>query len=163
MQESGNNVTCPHENRIRIDDLFASTLLFVTEITEKRLRRTSVYELLFKSNSGSVCWYVQLKEKTELSNNMSKCANMEFVWNMEDLFHSTHQIFHSILEPFHIPYRFFPSIPYHSMPCLAHNGSGVFGAIDFFWRPWAMWKLLEARLGLYELSGRPLVAKVRVL
>jgi len=46
---------------------------------------------------------------------MSKCASMEFVWNMEDLFHS-------MLESLHIPYRFFPSIPYsipyHSMPCL---------------------------------------------
>jgi len=33
------------------------------------------------------------------------------VWNIEDFFHS-------ILESFHIPYRFFPYIPYHSMPCI---------------------------------------------
>ena len=44
------------------------------------------------------------------------CQNVQ-VWNMEDSFHSIHQIFHFILEPLHIPYRFFPSIPYHSMPC----------------------------------------------
>ena len=55
--------------------------------------------------------HLQLNEKPDFSNTMSKCASMEFVWNMEDLFHS-------ILEPFRIPYRCFPSIPYHSMSWL---------------------------------------------
>ena len=45
------------------------------------------------------------------------CQNVE-VWNMEDLitFHTSNLPFHSMLGPFHVPYRFFPSIPYHSMP-----------------------------------------------
>jgi len=38
MQKSGDNVPCPHENRIRISDLlFVSTLLFVTEVTKNAL------------------------------------------------------------------------------------------------------------------------------
>ena len=53
------------------------------------------------------------------------CQNVQ-VWNLYGIwkiwFHSIHQIFHSMLGPFHIPYRYFPSIPYsilyHSMPCL---------------------------------------------
>jgi len=48
MQKSGGNVPCPHENRIRISDLlFASTLLFVTEITKNALslRITVLVEL----------------------------------------------------------------------------------------------------------------------
>jgi len=47
MQKSGDNVPCPHENRIRISDLFASTLLFVTEMTKNALslRTTVLVEL----------------------------------------------------------------------------------------------------------------------
>jgi len=39
MQKSGDNVPCPHENIIRTSNLlnFASTLLFVTEITKNAL------------------------------------------------------------------------------------------------------------------------------
>jgi len=115
MQKSGDNTPCPHDNRIRISDLrFTSTSLFVTEITKNALslRITVLVEL-------RLCLLIcSTERKTGLSNTTSKCASMEFVWNMEDLFQSIHQIFHSILEPFHIPYRFFPSIPYHSMPCI---------------------------------------------
>jgi len=101
MQKSGDNVPFPHENRIRISDLlFASTLLFVTEITKNALslRIAVLFEL-------RLCLLIcSTERKTGLQQHHVKCASMEFVWNMEDLFHSIHQIFHSILEPFHIPY-----------------------------------------------------------
>jgi len=48
-------------------------------------------------------------KKHRTSATLSKCARMEFVWNMADLFHSIHQIFHSI------PIFSFHSI-FHSIP-----------------------------------------------
>ena len=48
MQKSGDNVPCPHKNRIRISDLlFVSTLLLVTETTRSALslRITVLVEL----------------------------------------------------------------------------------------------------------------------
>jgi len=59
MQKSGDNIPCPQENRIRISDLlFASTLLFVTEIMKNALslRITVLVELrlclLIRSTEG---------------------------------------------------------------------------------------------------------------
>ena len=104
MQKSGDNVPCSHENRIRISDLlFASRLLCVTEITKSALslRITVLVELRILSAIGDV----QLKDKPDFSNTMSNVQ----VWNLYGIskiwFHSIHQIFHSILGPFHIPYR----------------------------------------------------------
>jgi len=71
---------------------------------------------------------------------MSKCASTEFVWNMEDLvsFHTSNPSFHSILGPFHIPYRYFlsipHSIPYHSMPW----PHGVENHQQTYWHFWML-------------------------
>jgi len=93
MQKTGDNVPCLHENSIRISDLlFASTLLFVTEITKNvlSLRTTVLVEL-------RLCLLIcSTESKTDFSNTMSKCVSMEFVSNMEDLFNSIHQFFYSI-------------------------------------------------------------------
>ena len=81
----------------------------------RRSRRSlSVYELLFLSISDlSANMFNWKKNRTSATS----CQNVQ-PWNMYGIWkiwsHSIHQIFHSILEPFHTD--FFPSIPCHSMP-----------------------------------------------
>jgi len=88
--------------------LFASSLLFETEITKNALILgiTVLVEL-------RLCLLICLTErKTRLQQHHVKMCKYG-IWKI--LFHSMHQIFHSILGPFYIPYRFIPSIP-HSIP-----------------------------------------------
>ena len=115
MQKSGDNFPCPHENRIRISNLlYASTLLFVTEITKNALslRITVLVELCLL-----IC---STKRKTGLQLHHVKMCKCGICMECGRFFHSIHQIFHSILEPhsiFHTDFFLpFHTIPYHSMP-----------------------------------------------
>ena len=120
MQKSGDNVPCPHENRIRISDLlFASTLMFLTDIAKivLSLRITVLDEL-------RLCLLICSTEgKTGLQQHHVKICKYGIFMEYGRFvpFHTSNLSFHSTLKPFHIPYRFFPSIPYsipyHSMPC----------------------------------------------
>jgi len=85
-----------------------------------RLRRTSsVRELLFWSNSDPICNCVR---KNGLQQHHVKICKYGICMEYGKFFpfHTSNFPFRSILESFHIPYRFFPfipySIPYHSLP-----------------------------------------------
>jgi len=111
MQNSGDNVPCPLENRPRISDLFASTLLFVTEITKNALslRITVLVELRLFANTFN-------RRKNRSS--ATPCQNVQ-VWNLYGIWkicsipyikssipYSSHSIFHTdFFLPFHIPFH----------------------------------------------------------
>jgi len=108
MQTSGDNVPCPHENRIRTSDLpVASTLLFVTETTKNALSlRITVLDEL------RLCLLI-CSTKIKIGLQQHHVKTCKYGICME---YGRFVPFHTSNLPFHIPCRFFPSIPYHSMP-----------------------------------------------
>jgi len=114
MQKSDDNVSCPHENRIRISDLlFVSTLLLVTEITRSALslRITVLVEL-------RLCLLICSTERKTPCQNV-QVRNLYGIWKI--WFHSIHQILHSIPYLGHSIFHtdiFFPfHIPFHTIAC----------------------------------------------
>jgi len=107
MQKSGFNVPYRHENRIRISDLlFASTLLFVTEITKNALslRITVLVEL-------RLCLLIcSTERKTGLQQHHVKIRKYGICMEYRRFvpFHKylSHSIFHTdFFLPFHIPFH----------------------------------------------------------